>query len=225
MRSYSLFNLAAAAVLLSAGAAAAADFSPQPPAQGRFYGSLHGGVDISSDPDASFVMGALTPTGTIDVDTGYRVGGSLGYDFTENYAAEIEATYVRSGVSSIDIVTPAPSSNPVSGHGSALQIMANAIVGEHYGAWRPYVGAGAGMARVSLNVDFATGLDDTDWAFAAQAFAGVDYELSSSTSLGGRYRYQHIGATDFTDNSGQPVSAGALGGHSFELVLKYRFGG
>ena len=102
--------------------------------------------------------------------------------------------------------------------------MGNLIVGQHFGAWRPYVGAGVGAARLSINSDYADGLDDSDWAAAGQVFTGIDYNFTERLSLGARYRFQYIGSTDYNDGIGDPVKVGSLQSHNIEAVLKMRFG-
>lgn len=225
MRTLLAVSTALGALCISTGLAAAADdYQPMAPVTGGFYASLHAGAYLPSDSTASFRLSGQEPTGNVNADTGYRLGGALGYDFNDNVAAEVELSYVRSDVSSIDVGAPFFVTQPTTGYGSVFTIMGNAVIGNDYGAWRPYVGAGIGAALVSLNVDFASGIDDSDWALAGQVFAGVDYALSDRASIGGRYRYTHIGSTGYTDGNGFPVGLNDFGSHSFEVVLKYRFG-
>lgn len=202
-------------------AAAADDYQPMAPVTGGFYASLHGGVLAPTDPSVMF-QGNVLLSGTVDVDTGYRFGGSIGYDFNDNVAAEFETSYIRNGT---NWISTSAVSGSAPGEGTGISLMGNVILGNHYGAWRPYVGGGIGGTRVSLDVDFMSGVDDSDWAFSAQAFAGVDYQVSDRVSIGGRYRYQHIGATDFADGNGFPVDLDPVNAHSVEFVVKYRFGG
>jgi len=211
------------AVMMSAGVAAAADYSEpvMTPYSGGFYVTLQGGYMMLDDPSVSFISGG-TVNAAVDVDNGYRLGGAIGYDFNDNVALEFETSYIHTGVNAIytglgGALAP--------GDGSAITLMGNAVIGNDYGPWRPYVGAGIGAALVSLDVDFMSDIDDSDWAFSAQAFAGVDYQLSDRASIGGRYRFQHIGSTDYADGNGNPVGLGGLNLHSFEVVLKFKFGG
>jgi opacity protein-like surface antigen len=89
-----------------------------------------------------------------------------------------------------------------------------------------YIGLGGGIAHVNPNIDIGgnNGMNDTDTTWAAQAFLGVDLQLTDNLSLGGRYRYQHIGSTDYLDFDGDPVSVDHISAHSIEAVLKVRFG-
>lgn len=140
---------------------------------------------------------------------------------------------MRSDINSIQVSTLS-TTVPANGDGRAFTIMANAILGEHFGPWRPYVGAGIGAARVSIDTEFAvalSGLHDDDWAFAAQAFAGIEYQISDRVSVGGRYTYLHIGSTDYIDDNlygdgkGNHVGLDSFGSHNLEFTLTYRFGG
>jgi len=89
------------ALLLSGGLAMAADLpemgyveqmepAPLPPA--GFYASLHAGYVMPGDVDAEFVFGG-TVSGDINVDDGYRIGGSLGYDFNNMIGVEAEVGF------------------------------------------------------------------------------------------------------------------------------------
>lgn len=224
----SLILAASLAALSSSAFAADLGYTPppsaydaQPMAQtGGFYGSFHGGMNWFTDTTADFVGGP----GTFSTNNGYRIGGALGYDFNQNFGLEAEISHAHANVSGLDI---SGSPAPVSGSAGVTTVMGNAILGTQFGAWRPYVGAGVGAARVGLNVDTGggTGANDSDWTWAAQAFAGVDYNFSQNMSLGARYRYQYIGGSHYSDFDGDPVSIDHVSSHSLEAVLKMRFGG
>ena len=189
------------------------------------YGSFYGGWSMPKDPTASFTVNPNTVQGNVNVSQGYRFGGSIGYDFSSNVAVEAELAYMHSNVSTIDVGAPVNLTLPAPGTGSALLLMGNVVVGEHFGSWRPYIGGGIGAARVSLDVDFMSGIHDSDWAFAGQVFTGIDYALSDKVTVGARYRYQHIGSTNYTDGNSLPVGLSEIGAHSIEFGLKFSFGG
>jgi opacity protein-like surface antigen len=229
--------LAAALLAASAVPALAADIYVPPPAApapvavvpvtlGGFYASLHGGVDWIPDTDVVFGFSGSYYDGDFAAMTGYRVGGSLGYAFNPNLALEAEVSFAQAGLESFSSL---PVSGPLDGDGSLLTGMVNLLVGHQMGAWRPYVGAGGGIAYVSLNdvssPALADPLDDDDTTWGAQAFAGVDFSLSATTSLGARYRYQYIGETGFVDAGGDTVDIDSIQSHSVEAVLRFAFGG
>ncbi len=222
------------ALLLSGGLAMAADMpdmsyveqmepAPLPPA--GFYASLHAGYVMPGDVDGEIVPGPASDI-EVDVEDGYRFGGALGYDFNSMIGVELEASFIESDVDSI--TAPAVATTlQTSGSAKTITLMGNVIVGNQYDRWRPYVGIGAGAAHLDLDV-VVTGLDnidDSDWAFAAQALAGLDFSLTDTVSLGARYRFLHIGSTDYTDTAGDAVSIDSFGTHSIEAALKVKFGG
>ncbi|WP_306258062.1 outer membrane protein [Pararhizobium sp. IMCC21322] len=229
------------ALLLSGGLALAADLpqtvyvepiepAPLPPA--GFYASLHAGYVMPGDVDGEIVFPAAPSTRNIsvDVEDGYRFGGALGYDFNSMIGIEAEVSYFEMDVDSISVAGPAPGgvTAPTSGDASVLTLMGNVIVGQQYDRWRPYVGVGAGAARVDLDITIPAlpnNLHDNDWAFAGQAFVGLDYSLTDTVSLGARYRYLHIASTDYADEAPDPVSIDSFGTHSIEAAVKVKFGG
>jgi len=69
-------------------------------------------------------------------------------------------------------------------------------LGEHMGL-KPYIGGGAGYARVGFEdyrVGGTTVLDDKDDVFAYQGMAGVSYDLNPHWALTAEYRY--LGTND-----------------------------
>tara|TARA_R110000868_G_scaffold42434_1_gene143564 strand:+ start:99 stop:806 length:708 start_codon:yes stop_codon:yes gene_type:complete len=227
---------AGTALIFSSGLALGADlaqpvysepFEPAPLPPAGFYASLHAGYVMPEDGEAEFIFGGSTRTGDVDVEDGYRVGGSVGYDFNSMIGLEAEVSFSQADVDSI-YVSSLPVTIQTGGDASILTLMGNVIVGQQYGRWRPYVGVGAGAGHVALDIDFtgsSLGIDDNDWAFAGQAFAGLDFDVTEMVSLGARYRYQRVGSTDYKDTDGDPVSVDSFGNHSIDAVLKVKFGG
>ncbi|MCR9134828.1 MAG: porin family protein [Alphaproteobacteria bacterium] len=223
------FPLSCLALGASIGMAMAAD-SDTPavvtPAQMPFYLSLHGGVTFPDNPDIVFdLLGQTGVPGRGNNDNGYRVGGALGYGFNELLSGEVEVSYANSDVNSIYAGGIFNVTTPTTGDGSLWTTMGNIVLGHDMGGWRPYVGAGAGAARMDLDVSgFGSGVDDHDWTWAVQAFAGADLSLTQNMSIGARYRYQHVGSTNFSDGNGLPIGLDETGVHSIEAVLTVNFG-
>ena len=239
-----LFPLAAGLAIIS-GAAYAADLSYKPPqivapAPEAFggagaYFTLHGGAlwvgSVATD------MSTGTYVGDTSTKMGYRVGGSIGYDFNSSFGAEAEVSYGGVGLNAYTCSVGfcgIPSNAALTGNASLLTVMGNLILGTQMGAFHPYVGVGAGAADLSLSVPDGQfgpdGVKANNWTWAAQAFVGVDLALTKNVSLGGRYRYQYVGATNFMDlgdvtHVPAPVALGGFGAQSIEAVLKVRFGG
>ena len=223
-------QLSCAAVCLSFGTTMAADLEmpavEQYSAPSPYYLSLHGGLTLPDDSDIEFeLQGQSEVPGEARNENGFRVGGALGYNLSEMLSGEVEVSYSNSDVSSIYAGGVFDTTVPTDGDGSLLTIMGNLVIGQHMGAWRPYIGAGAGAANVDLQVTgFGSGVDDDDWTWAVQGFAGADFSLSENMTLGGRYRYQHIGSTDYSDGNGLPIKIDDAGIHSIEAVLTLNFG-
>lgn len=231
------FLLGAALAVLSMGpqAAGAADLLVRPapvvaPAPAfnwaGLYASFHGGVYLPEDANSTFLVGPPSVSGVSESSAGYRVGGALGYDFNQTFGVEIEASYASAAVDQITV--EGVGTLPADGDGRVFSIMGNAFIGQSFGRMRLYAGGGAGAAQLSLGLDFPAPLDagvhDSDWTWAAQGIVGVEFALTRAVTIGGRYRYQFIGPTDFLDGDSDPVAVDGFGSHSAEAVLKIRLG-
>lgn len=218
--------LATAATLALPAFAFAAD-APAYNDASSVYVSLHGGILMDPTIDAMVADGSNVPA-DVPVEFGFggdmRWGGALGYRMNSNLAMELE--YSNASLDAEDAVVDG--ALDVDGEVTAQTIMANFVVGTDYGSFRPYVGAGLGAAHVSADMAldplvFPDALDDSDWVFAGQAFAGVNVALSETMTVGARYRYQMIGETNFTDEGDDPVEADSFDLQSVELVLTVGF--
>ena len=77
--------------------------------------------------------------------------------------------------------------------------------------WRPYIGAGAGLAM----------FQNADSEFALQLTAGVRFALGTNAYLGGRYRFAWIKGPE--DDIG--IAYEDINLHTFSVVLGFYFGG
>ncbi len=221
--------LAAAATLAFPAFALAAD-APAYSDASSMYVSLHGGILMDPSIDAEIADGVGDPADVpveFGFDSGMRWGGALGYNMNSNTAMELE--YSNASFDADDAsVAILESTFDAGGDGSAQTIMVNFVVGTDYGSIRPYVGLGLGAARVGADIaaDIPGSddeLHDSDWAFAGQAFAGVNLAVTEAVTIGARYRYQMIGATDMTDDLGDPVAIDSFDLQSVELVMTIGF--
>jgi len=195
-------------LLLSAFAALGA----VPAHAGETYGKLFGGVVFDRDYDVETVPPGGPAVGDLGTDTGFDVGGALGYQITDMFAIEGEIAYRLNSIDAATIaIVPAPADPDL----SALSFMANGVftAPSAYGL-TPYVGAGAGTARVG-------GLGEHDFVFACQAFGGVKTNITDRISAGVEYRY--FAAPD----APYPGAGGALdidyATHSANVVLTRSF--
>lgn len=226
---------AVSAVLLSSSASVlAADIAvePEPAIDENFwYLSLHGGIKFGEDwDDGSEYFGDIE----FNADNGWRAGGAIGYSLTSIFALEGEISFMNQDIESdYDWESYTISAIPLSedccddGDVSVLTGMVNVVAGVMVGTFmRPYVGAGIGVAHVSLNdvgLPAPFDLDDSDNVFAMQGFAGVDLMLSEGFALGARYRLLHLGDVKLEDNDGGEHDLDPDLIHSIEAVLTVGF--
>ena len=96
MRTLLAVSTALGALCISTGLVAPADdYQPMAPVTGGFYASLHAGAYLPNDSTASFRLSGQEPTGNVNADTGYRLGGALGYDFNDNLPHQSSLTRTR----------------------------------------------------------------------------------------------------------------------------------
>lgn len=99
-------------------------------------------------------------------------------------------------------------------HMNSTVILANGVISlknDWFWGLQPYVGGGIGAARLSLHKaksfqtepveagvnHFNSRRNDSSWAFAAQAKAGVRYNFSDWISLFAEYRYVYVDTTNY----------------------------
>lgn len=185
-------------------------------AQG-FYFSLQAGPSFLQSADNVDRGTALDIESKYE--TGYAVGGALGYAFGNGLRVDGEISYRRQSVDRLEIRSDgglgASLGSPVSFNGATLQttgsetslsFMANGWYDFRTGtALTPYVGGGIGLARVSLN-DVAVGgftlVDDHDVVFAWQLGAGLAWAVTPRVSLTLDYRFLATTSPRVTDFEG-----------------------
>lgn len=200
-------------------------------------GGVSGQIVDDLRANTSAATGAPTPA-TLDFDAGLGANASVGYSFDSNdWAAggsilRIE-TELLFKVDDTDTVTvTGAGSFDGTGDVSAFGVMANAWYELHTGwAWRPYLGAGVGIANISLNnVGFRPAgagadlgvVDDDDWVFAYQFGAGISYELSAHTILGLEYRMFATTDAELVNATGTSFDADYLS-HNVGLFIRFLF--
>lgn len=195
--------------------------------------AVFGVSPADADPAGWYVGGAggwstLAPVGSasspLDFTSrethGFTTLGFAGYDFGGVFRAEGELGYHHHDVKSLTVVNDGglgaklgtgsltgASSSPA-GTISVLSLMINGIV-DLAPSWRvsPYIGAGFGGARLTLNklgVAGVTIADDSDVRIAGQGIAGIAARLTPRVSLGLDYRYFLTEDPSFKDASGVP---------------------
>ena len=181
---------------------------------------------------APLAIAGVADAANLKSDTGYDVGGIVGYDFG-GFRLETEVGYRRASADRLTVSggnTLTRDGNTLSGRTQALSYMINGLLdfGSDDGL-QAFVGGGVGIANVKYAVT-GTGLggaDDSDTNFAWQALAGVRTPISKHWDLGLKYRYFNVNNLNMVGNGG--LSGKALSSrwrsHSLMGTLAYNFGG
>lgn len=198
-----------AAFVLSASVLAAVPFAPASAqvTQGLYLG-VSGGMGMLRDGDVG-------NAGRAEYDLGWAALGAIGYQFGD-FRLEFEPGYRSNDVNGLSNAASA------SGGTSALSGMVNVY---HdflpASAFNPYLGVGAGAARVTGDAIVRNGVtvaDGSDTVFAYQGVAGATYAFTRGLAVDAAYRYfdtadAKIGGSDLAYRS-----------HTISLGLVYRFG-
>jgi len=191
---------------------------------GNFYTQFNGGARLLNDADNS------GPSGTFiaETETGLTTSLSLGYALPDSSRyhggrIEIEAGWRQNGVDQLEFAEGTFSGG---GDVTAWSLLLNSY-GErrNVGPWTPYVGAGLGVASVSLDSLTVGGsplADDDDLVLAYQVGVGVDYEFSSRWNIDFGYRYFGTTSPTFRDASGEEFD-GEYDCHSLIVGVRMSF--
>lgn len=177
--------------------------------------------DFTTGAGTTIPSGTPLPAGTslgweTKFDHGMPLSVAYGRQYMPNMRAEIELSYQANDVSrhsnvmaaGIDLdgedagvlISGSPNlgvsvGDLVSdgrGYVRSTYLMANAYYDFGTGPWRPFIGAGLGVA--SADVKYAPSgvgiVDDQVTTFAYQLIGGASYDISDSMSLYGQYRYR-----------------------------------
>jgi len=202
----------ALALSLSAGAAQA-DQTP-----GWYMGVL-GGVNLMESTDATFDDGTSVLSDAFNYKTGFGGGALVGYDFG-SFRLQGDVIYRRNKVES---ETLDGADEPFDSAATAsTAVMLSALYDIDTGtAFTPYLGAGVGGAKVKVDYD---GTSDSQWSFAYQGVAGVNYDITSNLLIGTEYRYFATPNQDDFGVDGGNQSSFETNSHSFFVGLTYKFG-
>jgi OmpA-OmpF porin, OOP family len=223
---------------LLAAVAAAAIASPAAARDGSGYVGVDLGAMLAEDTkldfddDVIFINNAVAP----DYGLGFDIGLVGGYDFGM-VRAEVDLAYKRAGVDEVVLgqgvcSTPQNCILDADGDGSVLSAMANLILdfGDNDGL-SGFIGAGAGMSRVSIDTDFNGtfptipstnfGFDDEDSAVAWQLIAGFRVPVSQNIDAGVKYRFFNTRELEFSD--GVDRLSGHWRSHSLLASITYNF--
>ncbi len=154
------------------------------------YVEVQTGVSVLADSDIS----GLGLAGEAAFDTGFVVGGAIGYRLFDNLRAEANLRYRKADV---DKVTSGAVTLKGVGDVGILTLMANVYVDFDFGyAIKPYIGGGIGIGFVDVDKGSSNILivDDNETEFAWNLMAGASYRVFENADLTFGYRY--LGTTD-----------------------------
>lgn len=191
-----------------------------------FYVGGAGGLNWTRDADYTDQTLAArgVPSVKLEYDQGWVGALSLGYGTAMGIRGELEANY-RWGN---DVNGSDDRTATWSGKTRSLGFMGNVLYDINTGtAFTPYIGIGAGMARVKseLNVSTLPGrnyVSDEDWVFAYQGIAGVSYNVTRNLAITADYRYFATEKPKFDGVLGKVE--GEYHNHSVMVGLRYSFG-
>jgi outer membrane protein OmpA-like peptidoglycan-associated protein len=178
-----------AALLSSTSGVAMAQYSTPATPPASFYVGIFGGAAF---PLHSSIDGPSVPGGSsrADWDTGYVVGGTLGYIVGNGFRAELEGAYRRSSINGLYGVGNAD------GRIANTSAMGNVIYDINTGTFvTPYIGAGVGMSYVQIRANPAAtatpqaSFDNHDVVLAYQGIAGLSFQVTPAIALGVDYRF------------------------------------
>ncbi len=168
-----------------------------------FYVGIGGGLAFVNDTN---IKGHTTQQysspldATAEFENGVAISSAVGYSFANGWRVEGELGYRKNDLGDATVRTPGslvvllPSGAPAAaltgrqafeGDISAVTLMANLYYDfDLDGGWKPYVGGGFGLARLSAKAKSeatgATLLDDKDTVFTYKIGIGVGYEIGGS---------------------------------------------
>jgi OOP family OmpA-OmpF porin len=185
------FMLGLAALAVLPGTLKAQDLSAFSPTPGAYVGIESG-------------LNWLLTNGTYQSQTGYTVGGKIGYDFV-GPRFELEGLY-KNNMASGYVNVPGNTSY-VNGQINQFALMTNALYDFTPGArFVPYLGAGIGIAFVDPSAAAGCSLCSTQFAY--QAIGGVGYNASPNVRINLEARYYGTTSTNSYANNDLSVLMG-----------------
>jgi hypothetical protein len=234
---------------LAAACGLALVISPLAKAEG-YYGAIEGGGRFLAHADARETgAGAPLPAARFEgeFDAGSAVGFTFGKYLQQNLRTEVEMQWSsnaldylgvrRDGGLGATLNTPALSGQRLRAGGDleAIAFMVNAFYEVDYGLFRPYFGAGVGLADLNLKKSRLTGIgaqpfarpvglaDDNTTVLAYQAGAGVALPLSTRWTMAVDYRYLAGEDAEFDLDAGAGRFRSDFGSHNVLASLRYDF--
>ena len=190
-----------------------------------WYVGLDAGANWIEETDAVF---DASTEGATSFDTGWAAFGTAGYAW-DHFRTELELGYRANNLDQFFGGEGGPA--PADGDFDEFSQMLNIVYDwDVTGDWGLFFGAGAGGDYIRYTDDSSHSVDihDTDWVFAWQALAGLNYHLTANTDLFVGYRYFNAQEPEFTELDGITLHSDVydtVNKHTATIGLRYAFGG
>ncbi|MDA0241358.1 MAG: porin family protein, partial [Proteobacteria bacterium] len=172
-------------------------------------------LPLTSDLDSA---GASQEMG---LDNGLVGNIAVGHQYGNGFRTELEAGYRKNDVDTIS------GGGGGGGDVKTWSAMINALYDFNVeGKWQPFVGVGAGIARVDISSatpSAGTGLNDADTAFAWQGMAGVAYAVNHNVKLTLGYRYFSAPDVEVSSSAGTGFDS-EYASHDVLFGVRFSFG-
>ncbi|MGY6552679.1 MAG: P44/Msp2 family outer membrane protein [Erythrobacter sp.] len=221
------------------------------PGDSKNQGEFNSTVPATDDFGA--IPGGTALAWDTNFDTGFAVNGQVGYAFDNGFRLELEGVFSRynvadhsgllaggANIDGVDVAVltrgPADVNNPTvgaviaDGQGRVTNygLFANVFYDIETGtAFKPYVGAGAGVQWVDVDfrpsgVDVGSGVQA---GIAYQLMAGASYEITPKVDLFGQYTYRANGNRADIDLDLLPATLGVQNHQSLITAgVRVKFG-
>ena len=176
------------------------------------------GYGFALDSDGTQSAGGLTNN---SVDNAALIGGGIGYRLNENFRSDITFSYRPDA----DVSATTAAGNTLSTEVNGLSVMANGYWDvATFDTFTPYVGAGAGYARLSTSTQTTTGgianesgatSDNFSWAL----MLGGTFDINSVAAIDIGYRFVNLGEFKQTTST----TFDDLMVHETRAGLRYKF--
>ncbi|WP_378944763.1 outer membrane protein [Mesorhizobium sp. ANAO-SY3R2] len=222
--------MAGVSTLMLSTAAHAADVaaSEVPPTDNLWYVSLFGGASLAHDVKTVVNGAAYSLDYSLDLNTGFVIGGAIGRRINDAFRVEGELSYARYKANSY--TDWKGDTYSASGHLSATYLLANVWADvARFGQATIYAGGGLGAAYVTADTDFngiGWGYGKGEWGVAGQLGAGVTYAVAQNIDLDFGYRFKAVSGIAFEDINAaydEPYTGGDLYTHNLQLGITAKF--
>jgi len=172
---------------------------------GKWYGKLYGGASSLGDQSIKQTgVAANGATGKIKNDSGFMLGGSVGYHYTNNFSVEVAWDYTSNDSKTnfsdgTNFNEGDFASNIFFLNGRyTFEPMATTKI-------RPYLGAGLGYVQ-EIDIDLESGGVERSYSqdgeFAYQLMAGITYPITEAIDFDAGLRYVRADSIKFERESG-----------------------